>query len=161
MSDSAQVATLEFRARGKESPGMEGIPAGRAEAWEAESDAPATSLRRTHQKRETMQTLLRFIDEHLGQELRIPHLSERAGLCERRFYTLFRRSFGVSPKKYILGRRLDWARAMLANSGGAPLSVKAVALTAGFRDLGRFSGYYRARFGVSPSETLRLKKLTS
>ena len=57
---------------------------------------------------------------------------------------------------YVKNRRLDRVRAELAdavpNSG---VGVTDIATRWGFTHLGRFAAIYRARFGESPSETLR------
>ncbi|MNR39034.1 HTH-type transcriptional activator RhaS [compost metagenome] len=48
-------------------------------------------------------------------------------------------------------QRLDAARAQLRR--GDAHSIAEVALRCGFAHLGRFSAYYRERFGELPSET--------
>lgn len=63
----------------------------------------------------------------------------------------FRRHHGTTPSAFLRARRLDVARASLIASPWK--TITEVALACGFAHVGRFSTYYRARFGESPSET--------
>jgi AraC-like DNA-binding protein len=63
----------------------------------------------------------------------------------------FRRHHGITPSAFLRARRLDAARTRLLASPWS--TVTEVALACGFAHVGRFSTYYRARFGESPSET--------
>ncbi|MEU4714350.1 helix-turn-helix domain-containing protein [Micromonospora purpureochromogenes] len=58
-----------------------------------------------------------------------------------------------SPTTCSPSRRYAVHRALCAAGPGA--SVTAIAVQHGFAHLGRFAGEYRARFGESPSTTLR------
>lgn len=67
----------------------------------------------------------------------------------------FQRVFGVSPSAYLQNLRLECARRDLQLADAAESSVSRIAHAWGFGHLGRFSVNFRARFGESPSETLR------
>lgn len=64
------------------------------------------------------------------------------------------RKTGHSPHAFLHGLRLDRARAALL-APTPETAVADVAHTCGIHHLGRFSDYYRERFGECPSETLR------
>ena len=55
--------------------------------------------------------------------------------------------------KFLRERRLELARRRILSGDGR--SSTQVALDCGFEHLGRFSIEYRARFGESPSHTIR------
>ena len=81
-------------------------------------------------------------------------LARAAGVTLR---TLERAVHGVhatTPLEFLRALRLTEARHTLSTSGSAT-TVTEVATRFGFRELGRFAGEYRDRFGESPSETLR------
>ena len=83
----------------------------------------------------------------------IPDLARRVGVSVRSLQIGFRRSTGAGPAAYLLGVRLDRARAMI--DSGAAATVADAAGGAGFVHLSRFAAGYRHRFGENPSDTLR------
>ena len=64
----------------------------------------------------------------------------------------FRASYGTSPYRYSLMRRLDFARSRLR--GGARLAD--LALSAGFADQAHFTRMFRSAYGVTPGRYARL-----
>jgi len=93
-----------------------------------------------------------YLDAHAHEPIRAEQLAQVAGVSLRSLYAGFKEFCGVSPMQYLKDLRLERARAeLLAGSG----SVGSIALRWGFGHLGRFSADYRARFGESPSESLR------
>ena len=100
----------------------------------------------------------RVIDAiHDGPErsLSVADLAEIAGVSVRSLQEGFRRHVGQAPIAYLQSVRLSRARAMLLAADPAVVTVAAVAHRWGFAHLGRFSAVYRARFGESPSTSLR------
>jgi AraC-like DNA-binding protein len=69
----------------------------------------------------------------------------------------FRRHFAQSPMAYLLGVRLAEAHEALLQADPQETTVAAVANEWGFSHLGRFAQTYRERYGIFPSETLRLE----
>jgi AraC-like DNA-binding protein len=61
----------------------------------------------------------------------------------------------MSPKKWILGERLQSARLALTRPCASSITVTGVATDYGFYELGRFAANYREAFGEAPSDTLR------
>jgi AraC-like DNA-binding protein len=62
---------------------------------------------------------------------------------------------GMSPKRYLLLRRMNLARQALGRADPKCTTVTEIAGNYGFWELGRFSAVYRGLFGESPSTTLR------
>jgi AraC-like DNA-binding protein len=81
-------------------------------------------------------------------------LCEATGASERTVRTVFIEHFGISPMRYLKLRRLNQVRARLRQGSAEVTSVKEVAFNAGFWDLGRFAGEYKALHGETPSMTL-------
>jgi transcriptional regulator GlxA family with amidase domain len=92
------------------------------------------------------------IAEHLNVPLRLPELCEFIGVSERSLRACCGEFIGIGPSRYVLLRRLKWARGALQN---ASPSVAAIARGCGFNELHRFVGIYETTFGESPSATLR------
>jgi AraC-like DNA-binding protein len=92
------------------------------------------------------------IARHLDVPLRISELSGLIGVSERVLRSCCAEFIGIGPSRYLLLRRLKWARWALQN---ASAGVAAVARGCGLGDLQRFVRLYEATFGESPTATLR------
>jgi AraC-like DNA-binding protein len=88
------------------------------------------------------------------QPITIAKLADITRVSERSLQAGFRRYVGMSPTSYLRQVRLDRAHEELRQADPDQTTVVDVAHRWGFRHLGRFAGSYRARFGLSPSETL-------
>jgi AraC-like DNA-binding protein len=80
-------------------------------------------------------------------------LAAVAGVSKRTLQDGFQRFRGKAPSQVARDLRLDLAREALVRDGFE--KVTDVALEYGFTHLGRFAQAYAARFGESPSDTLR------
>lgn len=98
-----------------------------------------------------LRSLDRFMLENLGQSLALADLAAAAGVSPRLLHDLCLRHRGEPPMRVLRSFRLDSARRMLlARPHG---SIAQVALECGFAHLGRFSSYYRDKFGELPRDT--------
>lgn len=111
-------------------------------------------LRASHNA--SIDLMLEKIDSYIdgNMDARVEELADLAGVSARVFYTLFERHVGVSPKRYIRGRRLDRVRECLTDTSCNVKSITELAFDYGFVHLGRFANFYKDRFGELPSETL-------
>jgi AraC family ethanolamine operon transcriptional activator len=105
-------------------------------------------------RRETVRRIEEYLDAHRAEVPSIPTLCSVAGVSERTLEYAFREHLGVTPVRYLKLRRLNQVRRGLRAPDAATASVTDIALRAGFYDLGRFAGEYRALFGELPSQTL-------
>lgn len=88
---------------------------------------------------------------YLNQSISLPQLASEAGMSIRSLNSLCQREYAQSPMERLRSLRLDAARDHLLGNPGA--SVTEVALEYGFAHMGRFSAYYRQRFGELPRQT--------
>lgn len=88
--------------------------------------------------------------------LALEDLARAAGVSPRTLHMYCTRRFGVGPMTWLRNLRLDAARQKL--EGDAGCRVTEVAMAFGFGHLGRFSAYYRARFGELPRETAATRR---
>jgi AraC-like DNA-binding protein len=82
-------------------------------------------------------------------------LAAIAGLSPRTLQQGFRRHLDTSPMSFVRDTRLEKAHDALRRGEPPHTTVAEVAHRWGFAHPGRFSQIYRARYGISPSETLR------
>lgn len=89
-----------------------------------------------------------FIDENLEQPLRLADIARRAHLSRYYFVRLFHGLFHETPHQYLVRKRLEKAKELLANSS---LSITEICLAVGFESLGSFSARFHRTVGWSPS----------
>src|SRR5262252_5103305 len=109
---------------------------------DAASDAARLSPRLDHPALERARA---FLDERHAV-VRSAELEAVTGLDRYELARQFRASYGTSPYRYSLMRRLDFARSGLRD--GTPLAD--LALAAGFTDQAHFTRLFRATLGVTP-----------
>ena len=81
-------------------------------------------------------------------------LAAACGVAPRTLQKHFRRFVKRSPLEVLRDLRLGLVRQELLR-GRADISIGELAAQSGFNHLGRFAGWYRERYGESPSTTLR------
>jgi AraC-like DNA-binding protein len=105
-----------------------------------------------HQRR-----LCRYIDERLHEELRVEELAALCGLRERQFTTLFKRTFGKTPYRYVIDRRLARGAELLR---AADREVAEISSCLGFCSSSHFSSEFRRSYGISPTHYARAQRST-
>ena len=76
-------------------------------------------------------------------------MAAAAGLSRAHFSREFSRTFGESPKAYLMTRRLERAAALLRNTDH---SVNEICLDVGLVGLGSFTTSFKRHFGKTPTE---------
>ncbi|MBD1549280.1 AraC family transcriptional regulator [Labrenzia aggregata] len=94
---------------------------------------------------------LEYMHANLGEPITLADIAQAARMNVRTLQKGFQRIYGQSPMQALRNARLDTAHYMLAARSNPP-SVSEAAFLCGFSHLGRFSYYYRERFGHLPSE---------
>ena len=117
---------------------LEAGPATIGVAKGASSELPACRLRRVTQ----------YIQENLQRELRLAELSAFVHMSPYHFARLFRRSTGMPPHKFLVRRRIDEARALLA-ARTAPIAE--ISRLVGFRTPSHFTTTFRRVIGLTPT----------
>ncbi len=82
-------------------------------------------------------------------DLTVSYLASLAGISEVYFRRLFLYSFGVSPKEYVIQKRMEYAKTMLRSGD---FSVAEIATQCGYSEPCHFSREFTRRVGVPPSQ---------
>lgn len=94
------------------------------------------------------------IEQHVDQPLYVPELCREIGTSERTLRFCCQEHLGMSPKHYLLLRRLHLVRRALRDSTPSGATVTEIATRYGFWQFGWLAIKYKALFGESPSATL-------
>jgi AraC-like DNA-binding protein len=90
-----------------------------------------------------------FADRHYAEQIGVDEMAAAAGLSRAHFSREFSRTFGESPKAYLMTRRLERAAALLRNTDH---SVSEICLDVGLVGLGSFTTSFKQHFAMTPTE---------
>ena len=96
-----------------------------------------------------LKTLTQFIEANLAQKLHLADLASISGISTTHLKTLFRNSTGTPVHQYVIGRRIEYARALLSTT---TMPASQVALAAGFSHQSHMATTMRRILGHTPSE---------
>lgn len=99
-----------------------------------------------------------WLEANHGTGVRTSDMARHLGLSVRQLQAVVQSRTGMSPSQLLREVRLQRAHAALRAANPEVDTVARIAHACGFAHLGRFSQYYRARFGESPSIDLRRSK---
>lgn len=102
-----------------------------------------------------VRTMIDFIEAHADQPVSLADMAASAHMSVRALQYSLKRHVDMTPSEFLRSIRLDRAHRDLLAADASQTTVGLIAQRWGFGNLGRFSHYYRERFGRLPSETLR------
>lgn len=91
-----------------------------------------------------------FIDKNIYRAIDNEELASLCHISSSHLYVLMRQYSGLSPQRYVAGRRMIRARALIETHKAA---LGQIAEMVGFSDGASFSRAYRRHFGHAPSTT--------
>ena len=90
--------------------------------------------------------VLDYIDGHYTENIRLDELAAIMRVSTMYFSNSFKKAFNVSPKQYVLNKRLVKSQELLIDS---ELSIKDIAYAVGFENENYFSEFFSAKMGIS------------
>lgn len=93
-----------------------------------------------------------YIEEHLAENVPLSTLADLARLSPFHFSRAFKQSFGAPPHRYLISRRIEQAKTLLA---GNDRSVTEIGIAVGFTETSSFTSAFRKHTGVTPTSYRR------
>lgn len=90
-----------------------------------------------------------YVDAHIGEPITLADLADAAGLSRMYFAAQFRAATNLRPHEYVLRRRIDHAKALLAETAD---SLVDIALSVGFQTQAHFTTVFRRFVGDTPRQ---------
>lgn len=94
-----------------------------------------------------VKTAKTYLDQHFAQSISLTSLSKKACISQRQLLALFKQQLGVTPRQYLLDKRMSHARQLLEQSN---LPIQMIAEQSGYQSLSAFSSRFTQYFGQSP-----------
>lgn len=93
-----------------------------------------------------------FLMDHLQEDISLSDVASHVGLSQFHFNRAFKRSVGVSPHRYLLLKRIEKAKELLAHG---TLSITEIAERVGYTDPNQLARAFRKEVLTTPSEYRR------
>ena len=87
--------------------------------------------------------------EYFRTELNVNELASIAGYTPDYFRILFKEKTGKTPKKYILDKKIDYAKKLLEHS---TLSITNISYECGFNYVPQFLVFFKKYAGLTPNQ---------
>ena len=101
---------------------------------------------------ERFEQVIRYIDEHLTEEIRLEDLAQLMYLNPNYFIRFFRHHAGIAPIEYVVRARICRAKQYLQNTD---MPINAIAAKCGFTSVYYFDRVFKRFSGFPPSEYRR------
>ena len=88
-----------------------------------------------------------YINTNLFRNITVDELTEVLGITQPYLYNIFIGKCGISPKRYIITRKLSKAKQLLSETD---MSINEVAASVGYTDALNFSKLFKQNTGYSP-----------
>lgn len=96
-----------------------------------------------------LEAIDRYIEQNLNRRITVAQLAGSVFLGESQFHMLFKEQMGITPHQYVLGKRIDMAKALIEQGN---LSLGQIADLTGFSGQSTFTHTFARLQGVSPSQ---------
>ena len=106
-------------------------------------------------KDKSLEYIVNYINENYFEKIHMADCARQLQMSYSHFQNKFRQATGLSPKNYLLKRRLSAARHLLLYS---ELNCTEIALRCGFSTSALFSLLFRKEYGVTPTEYRHAKR---
>ena len=119
--------------------------------WQLMSVIMEKPVARTNES-DYIEKALSYMNTEYVRGITVSEIADNLNLDRCYFSTLFKKSLGISPRKYLLNLRMEKAAAIMAENGGTPTIA---AVSTGYADICQFSKMFKSKYGVPPREYIK------
>lgn len=94
-----------------------------------------------------LRSIANYVTEHCESEVSLKSVSERFSISTSHLSRLFKKSFGITYSAYVVQRRMERAKRLLA---GSDLPIGVIAKQAGYDDIHYFYRVFKDNVGTTP-----------
>lgn len=105
-------------------------------------------------RNDPIKSALKIIDYNYSSQISVEQIAESLALNTSYFSRIFANQVGISPKQYLLNKRIERAKELLEME---EVSIGEVATSIGYEDQLYFSRIFKKHVGVSPNEYKKSK----
>jgi AraC family transcriptional regulator len=91
---------------------------------------------------------MEVIEQNLSA-MSLPEIAQQSGLSARNLNRLFLQEVGITPKDYLILRRVEKAKQLLRET---KLTVTDISLEVGYNSLSKFIDTFKKNEGILPSD---------
>lgn len=114
---------------------------------------PEKAVYNLYKTNEVLVEMIQYIDKHIREDFSLDDMGKDLHVSKSYIHKIFVQNMNITPKKYIIARRLVIAQKELKNNH----KPTEVCLKYGYNDYSTFYRAYRNYFGVAPSKEVELK----
>ena len=96
----------------------------------------------------TIAGLVKYVEEHLSEDLSLPKIANALGLDAFYLSHLFSKEIGVTIHRYIVDKRLSQSKIMIEEN----LDTKTIIQKIGFKDESHFIQSFKKLYGITPKK---------
>ena len=90
-----------------------------------------------------------YIKEYFSTDIDLDNLAALSGYSPEHFRYLFNQVVGISPKSYIIKKRINYACKLLVDTN---FSIQKISILCGYEDFSQFSIIFKNKTGLTPSK---------
>lgn len=94
-----------------------------------------------------LQEVLKYIHNNLDKDISCSELANIVNFNKSYFIDLFSKCFKVTPKQYLINKKINYAQSLLLNTNN---SIKTIAYICGYYNQLHFSKLFKSKTGMSP-----------
>lgn len=95
-----------------------------------------------------LEAIERYIEKHIQNKISVAQLAGSVFLSESQFYHQFKKQAGITPHQYVLIKRVEYAKQLIANDH---VALNHISDLAGFSCQSAFTHAFKKYEGIAPS----------
>ena len=97
----------------------------------------------------------RMFDRNYSEPLTLDVLEAKLDISKYRLSHEFKQYIGISPKQYLIRRRLNASRILLVNTD---MKVYEIAMNVGYENINNFILHFKKQYGLTPSDYRKVQR---